>query len=187
MTLPGDKHMPQALERIRLGLLKVDRDGSAWSTGHLNPKTKVPIPHAPRRIATNPSPDGYLSVTFGGRHRVSLHRLCYTVHVGPIPAGMTINHRNGVKTDNRIENLEVASYAENNLHAYKSLGKPCLGRERYKITEEKAREIFMSRSAGARNRVLAKAYGVSPTTISEIANGRIWVDATADLRSPVGL
>lgn len=32
----------------------------------------------------------------------------------------TINHINGVKTDNRIDNLERASYSQNNKHAYKT-------------------------------------------------------------------
>src|SRR5690606_10676441 len=36
---------------------------------------------------------------------------------------ITVNHKNGVKTNNTIKNLEWCSYSDNNKHAYKFLGK----------------------------------------------------------------
>lgn len=41
------------------------------------------------------------------------HRIVWELHNGPIPSGMLIDHINGVKTDNRIQNLRLATKAQN--------------------------------------------------------------------------
>lgn len=48
------------------------------------------------------------------------HRLVYSTHVGKIPDGFEINHKNGVKSDNRVENLEVCTHFDNMQHAKKN-------------------------------------------------------------------
>ena len=47
-----------------------------------------------------------------------VHRIIWELVNGPIPAGREINHLNGIKTDNRICNLEAVTHAENMMHAY---------------------------------------------------------------------
>jgi hypothetical protein len=67
---------------------------------------------------------------------VNVHRVVYRAFHGPIPEGLVINHLNGIKTDNRINNLEACTEAENAKHAVSTglkkttnKGKPALTRE----------------------------------------------------------
>ena len=59
------------------------------------------------------SQKGYLRTTIHGRE-YRLHRLVWLwVHGEHPPEGMTIDHINGVKTDNRIANLRLATICQN--------------------------------------------------------------------------
>ena len=42
-----------------------------------------------------------------------IHRLVWEMHYGKIPKGMVIDHINRNKTDNRIENLRLATKSQN--------------------------------------------------------------------------
>ncbi len=68
------------------------------------------------RVASSPQRKGYLAVkiTHLGICRTFLaHRVVYALHYGHWPDGV-IDHKNGDKSDNRIENLRDASVQENN-------------------------------------------------------------------------
>jgi hypothetical protein len=52
--------------------------------------------------------------------KTSIHRLAYTMFVGEIKKGYVINHINGIKSDNRVVNLEMITQSENILHAYET-------------------------------------------------------------------
>jgi len=55
---------------------------------------------------------GYERVSIGNGKTDMKHRLVWKKHYGPIPEGKIIHHKNGIKTDNHIENLQLMSQRE---------------------------------------------------------------------------
>lgn len=66
---------------------------------------------------------GYKQVILEGRNKQSVHRLVALAFVPGHTEGLVVNHKNGDRQDNRPENLEWVTQAENNSHAYKQLGR----------------------------------------------------------------
>lgn len=96
------------------GQYGVTRDGRIWSY-----KSKG------RWLKTPPNEGGYPHAALyykRNRHRIVLvHRVVAMAYLGPPPFdGAVINHKNGVITDNRVENLEWCSQKENVHHAWRT-------------------------------------------------------------------
>lgn len=78
----------------------------------IDPSTGVCLDLSGRQLGTL-TQRGYLRATINGRE-YRLHRLVWLwVHGKHPPENLTIDHINGVKTDNRIENLRLATVAQN--------------------------------------------------------------------------
>lgn len=78
----------------------------------IDPSTGVCLDLSGRQLGTL-TQRGYLRATINGRE-YRLHRLVWLwVHGEHPPENLTIDHINGVKTDNRIENLRLATVAQN--------------------------------------------------------------------------
>lgn len=66
--------------------------------------------------------NGYVHVTLrapGVNRQVGVHVLIAECFLGTRPQGHVVNHKNGIKTDNRVSNLEWVTPSENVTHAYR--------------------------------------------------------------------
>jgi hypothetical protein len=93
-------------------------------------------PYSTRRIANITGGRGFdivtdgemkpISVNLSGYYVVKInskaypwHRLVWEHFYGPIPEGMQIDHINGVRDDNRLENLRLATNSQNGMNTKK--------------------------------------------------------------------
>jgi hypothetical protein len=110
---------PVAVEEWR-PVVGYERDYEVSSQGRVRRLSGGQGATAGRLHKLTPNAGGYPHVTLwaGGRsktHRV--HRLVARAFLGEPPEGYAVNHRNGIKVDNRPENLEWVTWDENNRHA----------------------------------------------------------------------
>lgn len=129
---------------------------------------------------------GYLTVSLefsdGTYKPVRVHQIV-AVAGGLYPVGMTIDHINGVKTDNRLENLRVVTAAENSRLAWHeqhlSSVENRARNERSGKTHLKNVDVAHIKwmlNNGASVVKIAKAYGMAHSRISEIKSGKTWVE-----------
>lgn len=67
--------------------------------------------------------NGYFRTTLmvnGKPKKLTTHRLITECFLGKIPDKLVVNHKNGIKTDNRLENLEYVTVSYNVTHSYKT-------------------------------------------------------------------
>lgn len=120
----------------------------------------------------------YLCIFMPGKNKtVKVHHLVADAWIGPRPLGMVVNHRNGIKTDNRVENLEYVTQKENIRHAIHTLGRHRSGESnsQSKLTEFDVISIRNEYATGRFKQVeLGEKYGVCQVVISAIVRYKTW-------------
>lgn len=172
------------LSLVKSGELEIDPDGRIWRVKKRggNPLRNYAVRPCPRVRAEYPTRDGYLLVTTtidGKKTTASAHRIVWTHFNGPIPDGLTINHQNGKKADNRPSNLETATASEQRHHAIQTLN---VDRNRPKgelnpkaqLTADQVLAVRALRANGTQVKEIARMYGMKPKAISAICCRRTW-------------
>jgi len=147
------------------------------------PLKKMGMADSWREMARVKDHKGYFRIRLQGDHgsvTMKVHRLMVMAFIGDIPQGMTVNHKDGNKTNNSINNLEVLSNPDNIRHSYASGlrdGKVLFGSSHgmSKLSEDQAIEIIMLCGLGIeKQRDIAKRYGITQANVSLIHLGKKW-------------
>ena len=111
----------------------------------------------------------------GKNHCFTEHRLVAMSFIENPNNKATVNHKNGIKTDNTVENLEWLTNAENTRHAINSglIDKKGIKHHKCKLTEEQVLEIRKIGFSETRMS-LSKKYGISRTNVLGIIRGKFW-------------
>lgn len=183
------------ISMVQSGELEIDDQGKIWRVmkrhgrgvkpggGYYKGSTLSPCL---RVRAEYPQRDGYLLMAAtreGVKTVTGAHRVVWAYfNKREIPEGITINHKSetGDKSDNRPENLELATYSEQRKHALEVLK---VNRSRPKgslhpkthLTEADVLEIRRLREAGMMVKDLAVIYGITRKGMSSICCRRTWV------------
>lgn len=139
-----------------------------------------------RPLTAHRSRHGYRRFAFsleGKQKYVPVHRAVWEAFKWKIPPEMQINHLNGVKDDNRLENLDCVTQSENVKWNYRVLGvappnNPQRGSKngRAKLTDADIPRIFALRADGRSQQSIADLLGVSQTSVSRVLLGKSWTE-----------
>lgn len=105
-----------------------------------------------------------------------VHRLVAIAFIPNIENKPQVNHKNGIKQDNRLNNLEWATNSENQIHAFKNKmqnNRQGILHNLCKLTEKQVLEIRAINHKESYNSI-GKRYGVNKSTISAIINRTNW-------------
>lgn len=123
-------------------------------------------------LAPQPNGKGYLRVSIG-KKLMFIHRLVAEKYIPNPENKPQVNHKDGNKLNNCIDNLEWVTNQENRNHAVDNdlqvTGEKCSWA---KLTEENVKEIRAN--PGYENEYWARKFKVSRSTISDVVNYRTW-------------
>lgn len=134
-----------------------------------------------RALAPCPNGTGYMQVCLcvgGGTRRVTIHKLVAEAFLGPRPSPKhEVNHKNGIKSDNRAANLEWMTRSQNLQHRRDVLGYRAARGEansHVKLTEDGVREIRARCAAGENRKDVARDFGIHKVHVGLIVRRKTW-------------
>lgn len=118
---------------------------------------------------------GYLVVSISHKQTL-LHRIIATAFVPNPDNKETVNHINGIKTDNRIENLEWLTNGENMAHASKLGLLSGKGQTSHNVILSESQVIEMRKQGneGLKAKEIAANFNISVRQTHSILSGESW-------------
>lgn len=114
------------------GKYEIGSDGSVWSTDYNHTGKR-------KKLNTYPDKDGYPHVFLvrnSKRTKLMVHRAVAILFLSKMPTPKhQVNHKNGIRHDNRIENLEWVTSQENTIDGWKR------GRKITEVMRENGRRL----------------------------------------------
>lgn len=176
--------MDQLPERRLIALVcdgqwEIDEYGRIWRTkvrSGLKAGGWHLVPCERRRVEKR-TPQGYMMVRAmidGERIHAMAHRLVWQYVVGDIEPGLDINHKNGLKDDNRPSNLETVTPSEQSRHAHRTglVDQHGQSNPAAKLTNNEISQIRQAYALGGWTMAqLAERFGVRFQHISKIVRG----------------
>ena len=166
---PGNQEIWRPIELV-------DGNYAVSSLGRVRRETESAYAEAGRICKQRPAKNGYPAVSmYCIRTRriihTVVHKLVAHAFLGPRPAGQQVNHRDGVKANNAVTNLEYVTRHENYRHAMVN------SLYRHKLTPDDVRTIRNLASTHSQSE-LGRMYGVRHCTIGNVIHRKThtWVD-----------
>lgn len=175
MAKTNNEALKYFVSLIKNGKISLDDEGRLWK----NWEPRVGWLECPKRAEKETSNGYFMMRTVIKKYKkayyVMAHRVVWSYYNGDIPEGMEINHIDGNKKNNRINNLELVTPAVNKTHARETgLLNPAIEKRnwRCKLSDQEVSVIkdLLSRSKLSQKEI-ADYFGVRPNHISRIKTG----------------
>lgn len=158
---------------------EVSNDGRVRKTTKFN---QYPVGYELRSWLSN----GYPTVDLcnsGLTRRFKIHRLVALAFVGLCQDGEEVNHKDGVKANNNVDNLEYVTRQGNAEHAAAN-GLLKYGAEHplSVLTDDNVLSVRLRAAAGETQTSLASEFCVSVSTVHNIVSGKTWTSVGGPVR-----
>jgi hypothetical protein len=122
--------------------------------------------------------NGYQEVNLS-KHNIArmhkIHALVANAFLGECPNGHEVNHKDTIKSNNRVENLEYCTHHANMLHSLLN-GRYCTGERVWSslFTEQDVRTIRSLYAQGVRQCEIARRFNANQKAIHYIVRQKTW-------------
>lgn len=117
---------------------------------------------------------------------MSVHRLVAIHFIPTYNYDLVVNHKDGNKINNNVNNLEWVTQLENIEHAHRLglISKTNRGSKNTnsKLTNEQVVEMYKLAHQGINHKEISNKFGVNPSRVSSIKLGRTWSHITKDIK-----